>query len=211
MLSTHHRLLFIGDSITDCGRTDPQVSKRDPLGLGYVRFIHDYLLARDPAGAPVVLNRGISGNKVTDLARRWEEDVLREKPDWVSVKIGINDVWHGYKDASLGVPLDQFRSVYADLLRRTKSALPRVKLVLCQPTVIGPPAPADGNVRLRPYVQAVTELAHDFHAVLVPLHSVFLRAQQLRPDYGWAPDGVHPSSAGHMLIARSWLSAVDLL
>ncbi|MFN4243601.1 MAG: GDSL-type esterase/lipase family protein, partial [Tepidisphaerales bacterium] len=93
----------------------------------------------------------------------------------------------------------------------TKAALPRGKRVLRQPTAIPPPAPADGNVRLKPYVQAVTELAHDFHAVLVPLHSVFVRAQQLRPDYAWAPDGVHPSSAGHMLIARTWLSAVDLL
>ncbi|MFN4243600.1 MAG: SGNH/GDSL hydrolase family protein, partial [Tepidisphaerales bacterium] len=140
MLTANHRLLFIGDSITDCGRTDPSMSKRDPIGIGYVRFIQDYLLARDPANAPLVINRGISGNKVTDLAERWERDVLAEKPDWVSVKIGINDVWHGYKDASLAVPIERFRTVYADLLRQTKAALPRVKLVLCQPTVIGPAA-----------------------------------------------------------------------
>lgn len=211
MLMATHRLLFIGDSITDCGRMNPEIAQKDPLGVGYVRFIQDYLLARNPANAPVVINRGVGGNKVTDLAARWERDVLAEKPDWVSVKVGINDVWHGYKDPAAAVPVERFREGYAGLLKQTKAALPRVKLILCQPTVIGPPAPADGNARLKPYVQAVSELAHDFHATLVPLHQAFLRAQQARPDHAWAPDGVHPSSAGQMLIARTWLDTLNLL
>jgi lysophospholipase L1-like esterase len=211
MLQSTTRLLFIGDSITDCGRRDPAITAKDPLGLGFVRNIADYLLARDPANAPVVINRGIGGNKVTDLAARWETDVLHEKPDWLSIKIGINDVWHGYTDPARGVPVAQFREVYGQLLRDTKRALPRVKLILCEPTVIGPPAPADGNERLKPYLGAIHELAHDFHATLVRLHLPFLRAQQLRPDVPWAPDGVHPHSAGNMLIARVWLQTLQLL
>ena len=211
MLTANHRLVFIGDSITECGRLNPDIARTDPLGVGFVRFISDYLLARDPANAPVVINRGIGGNKVTDLAARWEQDVIAETPDWLTVKVGINDVWHAYRDPTGGVPVERFREVYAGLLKQTKAALPRVKLILCQPTVIGPPAPADGNQRLKPYVQVVSELAHDFHATLVTLHQVFLRAQQARPDHPWAPDGVHPSSAGHMLIARTWLEALNLL
>lgn len=211
MLNRTTRLLFIGDSITDCGRLDPRIAATDPLGVGYVRNIADYLLARDAATAPIVINRGIGGNKVTDLAARWTKDVIEERPDWLSIKIGINDVWHGYANAANGIPVPQFHEVYSGLLRETKRLLPRVKLILCEPTVIGPPAPADGNERLKPYLAVLHELAHDFHATLVPLHSAFLRAQQSRPDVPWAPDGVHPHSAGNMLIARVWLQSLGLL
>src|SRR5690554_5891653 len=84
------RLLFIGDSITDCGR------RQDPegIGSGYPRLVRDYLSAKDPDNAPVVLNTGISGNRVTCLQERWKTDVLDLKPDVLSIKIGINDVWH---------------------------------------------------------------------------------------------------------------------
>src|SRR5688500_11041895 len=84
------KLLFIGDSITDAGWQ----GDREALGAGYVRLIHDLLLARDPAAAPNVINRGISGNKITDLAARWQRDVIALDPDMLSVMIGINDVWH---------------------------------------------------------------------------------------------------------------------
>jgi len=202
------RVLFIGDSITDCGR------RTDPLGLGngYVRLIHDYLAAKDPAHAPQVINMGISGNKVTDLRDRWTRDVLDQKPDVLSIKIGINDVWHGFKDPPAGVSIEQFVGVYHALLRQVHNVLPHCKIVLFEPSVIGPPAPADGNKLLQPYVRGVNEVGRGFHVqAVVPLHGLFLRAQQDRPDIAWAPDGVHPSSAGHMLIARAWLSALKLL
>ncbi len=205
-LSPTTRLLFIGDSITDCGRsTDP-----DGLGQGYVRLTRDYLQCKDPANSPIVINRGISGNKVVDLAPRWEADVLAESPDILSIKIGINDVWHGLAGGP-GVPIDQFQTVYRDLLRQVKATLPECKLVLCEPSVIWRPA-GDGIALLQPYVRAVGELAREFGAeYIVPLHRAFVRAREIRPDLEWALDGVHPSSAGHMLIARTWLSATGLL
>src|ERR1041384_3516876 len=117
-LSRTTRLLFIGDSITDCGRAnDP-----DHLGQGYVRLTRDYLQCKDAANAPVIINRGISGNKVVDLAARWQQDVLAERPDILSVKIGINDVWHGLIGGP-GVPIDQFTTVYRDLLRQVNQTL----------------------------------------------------------------------------------------
>ena len=207
-LSASSRLLFIGDSITDCGRRDDP----DALGNGYVRLIRDYLLAKSPATAPQVINRGISGNKVTDLAARWDKDVLRAAPDVLSIKVGINDVWHGLENRGNGVPIGKFKEVYERILRQTQSALPRCALVLCEPSVIWPPQPATGNEILKPYVAAVRELAAQFHAaVLVPLHSVFEQAREKRPDIDWAPDGVHPSASGHMLIARAWLAATGLI
>ncbi|HEX8323704.1 MAG TPA: SGNH/GDSL hydrolase family protein [Tepidisphaeraceae bacterium] len=200
--------VFIGDSITDAGRhEDP-----DGLGDGYVRLVRDYLYAKDPVKAPRVINTGISGNRVTDLAKRWKDDVLDHEPDVVSIKIGINDVWHGLDGGGGGVPIEQFVEMYHVILRQLQAVVPKAKVVLCQPSVIEPPAPANGNAVLQPYVRAVGELKREFNAVaVVPLHAAFVSARRLRPDINWTPDGVHPSSAGHMLIARAWLAETGLL
>src|SRR4051794_13362046 len=85
------RLLFVGDSITDCGRRED----KDELGSGYVRRVRDYLGATQPLRTPQIFNRGISGNKIPDLQSRWDRDVLELNADILSVYIGINDVWHG--------------------------------------------------------------------------------------------------------------------
>src|SRR5690348_8852462 len=89
-ISRQTKLLFIGDSITDCGRA----TDKDQLGSGYVRRVRDWLLAEDPVNCPAVINTGISGNRIVHLAKRWQRDVLDHKPDVVSIMIGINDVWH---------------------------------------------------------------------------------------------------------------------
>ena len=206
-LTPKSKFLFIGDSITDCGRGgDPE-----GLGNGYVRLIRDYLRAKDPAHAPQVINRGVSGNKVTNLKDRWQKDVLDVAPDVLSVMIGINDVWHGLNPGGAGVDLETYRKTYADLLAQVKEKLPNCAITLCEPTVISPPASEKGNEALGPYVAAVRELVLSQKVALVPLHDVFLDAAKGRPDIDWATDGVHPTSSGHMLIARQWLAATELL
>jgi acyl-CoA thioesterase-1 len=207
-LTRDSRWVFIGDSITDAGRFQCP----DGLGNGYVRFIRDWLLASHPASAPEILNRGISGNKVTDLSDRWDADVLQLQPALVSVKIGINDVWHGLRSDRRGTDLATFRSVYQSLLQRLREQHPKALVVLCEPSVIWPPAPEEGHAALQPYVQVVRELAEKFSVrALVPLHGAFNQAREKRPDIPWTTDGVHPGSAGHTLIARSWLAALGLL
>jgi acyl-CoA thioesterase I len=207
-ISSETSLLFIGDSITDCG----QRQDKEGIGSGYVRIIRDWLRAKDPAGAPTILNRGISGHRVTDLKERWERDVIASSPDVLSIKIGINDVWHGLGGRDNGVSIDDYRAVYRELLQQVRDSAPGCRLVLCEPSVIWPPQPEEGNTLLRPYVQAVHEMGEQFGAeCIVPLHETFNRAKAARPDIDWAPDGVHPSSSGHMLIARAWLAATGLL
>ena len=207
-LTRDTRFLFLGDSITDCGRRE---DAPDHLGAGYVRTARDWLLARDPAAAPTVLNRGVGGNTVLDLESRWDRDVIAERPDVLSVMIGINDVWRQLDGLAPGVLIGPFTDTYRRLLEQTRRALPECRLVLCEPTVIGPPVPGDGNGLLLPYVQAVRDLATRFDATLVPLHDPFRAAERARPDVAWAPDGVHPSPAGHALLARQWLAATELL
>ncbi len=202
------RWVFIGDSITDCNRRECP----DGVGDGYVRFIRDWVYALDAANAPQIANVGVSGNRISDLQGRWDVDVLAHRPQLVSIKIGINDVWHNIPPNNRGTDIETFRRGYSDILIRLRAALPGVAIVLCEPSVIWPPAPAQGNELLQPYIAAVHELARQFEAnAVVPLHSVFEKARKARPEIPWAPDGVHPSHYGHMLIARAWLASLGLL
>jgi lysophospholipase L1-like esterase len=135
------KLLFIGDSITDCGRRAEPFA---PYGSGYVNIARALLLARYPERGLEVVNRGIGGNTVRDLDRRWEADVVAEQPDWLSVKIGINDVWRtvsGRTDEA--VPLDEYRATYRRLLERARAATP-ARLILMDPYVIATPVAKAG-------------------------------------------------------------------
>jgi acyl-CoA thioesterase I len=207
-LSRDARWIFIGDSITDSDRMECP----DAIGSGYVRGVRDWLRASLPAQAPQIINKGTSGNTILDLQRRWESDVIANEPQLVSVFIGINDVWHGLDGQGGGTPIKKYTEIYADILRRLKSACPLATIILCEPSAIWPPAPAEGNELLKPYVQAVQDAGVAFEARgVVPLYRAFEKARSERPDIDWLPDGVHPSSSGHMLIARSWLASLGLL
>ena len=201
------KLLFIGDSITDAGRRECP----EGIGASYVRPIRDYLFVTRPATAPIVMNRGIGGNRVVDLAARWQEDVLDLAPDILSIKIGINDVWHGLNGGVNGIPVERFTPVYDDLLQQVRTVLPACRIVLCEPSVIWPPQPPEGNDMLLPYCAAIRALADKYEAdCVVPLHEAFENARRVRPDIAWTADGVHPTSAGHILIAHTWLRAAGL-
>ena len=118
-------LLFIGDSITDCGREHPVGQRWNSLGGGYVSFVDSIMGAVIPGTPITVLNTGISGNRVTDLEARWQRDVLDLEPNWLSVMIGINDVWRHFDsepDAEQVVP-EQYELVYRSILAKTRPQL----------------------------------------------------------------------------------------
>ncbi len=130
------KLVFIGDSITDCGRRG---EVHAPYGNGYVHLARAFLVARYPELGLEILNWGISGNTVRDLAARWEQDVVAEQPDWLSIKIGINDVWRLLANRlDQHVPLDEYATTLRSLLDRTKEAT-SARLILVEPYVIAPP------------------------------------------------------------------------
>jgi lysophospholipase L1-like esterase len=202
------RLLFIGDSITDCGRRED----KDELGSGYVRRLRDFLIATQPERTPIIINRGISGNKIPDLQKRWDRDVIELKPDILSIFIGINDVWHALVPDRAGCPIDHYIAGYRDILSRTRSAFPACELVLCEPSVLWLPEPKNADDLLLPYVDAVHALAKEYQVkYVVPLHSTFNHARAKREDFSLTTDGVHPTSAGHMLIAMTWLKTTGVL
>lgn len=210
-LGRDKRWIFVGDSITDCGR---RTDSKGRLGNGYVRIIHDWLLARSPGDAPTIINRGVDGDCITDVAKRWQTDVIDAAPDVVSFKIGVNDVWRQLDKPKAGTKLTDFVRMYEDLLAQLVKARPGVRLVLVEPSVISLPASAKGNGMILPYAMAIREIASMFKEHVectVPLHGVCVEAEDLRQDINWWADGVHPEPVGHMLFARTWLSETRLL
>lgn len=194
--------VFIGDSVTEAGRFE------DPrgLGYGYVQIIAERL--RRLGSGATVLNRGVSGNRVPDLAARWHEDCLELKPKLVSIAVGVNDTWRRY-DSNDPTSVTKFEEGYRALLESLCGLAPQV--VLMEPFLL--PVSADQEVwreDLDPKIAVVRTLADEFGATLVATDD-FLNARRASPqDESLAPDGVHPSASGHEAIATLWLNTVVL-
>lgn len=204
-------ILFQGDSITDAGRekTHELPNSGSSFGGGYAFLAASALLKNFSSVEPQIYNRGISGNKVFQLADRWKKDCLDLKPDVLSILIGVNDFWHmrnGQYDGSV----ETYEADYRKLLTNTKSVLPNTQLVICQPFVLPGTTAVDENWK-QPFAayQAVAEkICAEFDGIWVPFQKVFDEALKHAPSTWWAPDGVHPSMAGAYLMAAAWLKAV---
>ncbi|CAM4474035.1 SGNH/GDSL hydrolase family protein [Paenibacillus tarimensis] len=203
-------ILFIGDSITDGarGRTD------DPnhiLGHGYVFMIAGRLGFELGGESPQVVNRGISGDRVSDLYARWNEDAISVSPDILSILVGVNDAWAWAHGDSRGAT-DRFRRAYSHLLEETREVLPETRIVLCEPFILKAGTLEENwpkwESRMKQYQEEVRGLAGRYSCLFVPLQELFDEACRQAPAGYWLWDGVHPTAAGHELIARQWLSVV---
>jgi lysophospholipase L1-like esterase len=199
------KVLFIGDSITDCGRRDVAA----PLGDGYVRLLHDLIVGEWPERDIAWVNKGIGGNKVTDLQLRWEDDVIREAPNWLAVKVGINDLHTHLMGDPMGVSPERFGEAYDEILARTAAAT-SAKLILITPFYIS----TDRSSRsfrstvlevLPSYISTVEAMAQKYAARLVRLQPMFERQLAYRPAETFCPEPVHPNRTGHLLIAQEVL------
>ncbi|MGF9700155.1 SGNH/GDSL hydrolase family protein [Paenibacillus sp. MABNR03] len=204
-------ILFQGDSITDGGRS----RNDDPnhfLGHGYAYLISSRLGAELAGKQPRFYNRGVSGDRASDLYARWNEDTFSLKPDLISILIGVNDAWRTMNGEPSGVT-DRLGRAYRHLLEETKEVLPGTGLVLMEPFILKTGATVERwdmwQERIGHYQRLVRELATEFSAVLVPLQDVFNQATEKADASYWLWDGVHPTAAGHELIARQWLSVVQ--
>ena len=186
-------ILFQGDSITD-GNRGRNVDPNHILGHGYVFIIAARHGAAFPERRLDFVNRGISGNTVLDLQRRWQADTLDLKPDVLSILIGVND-------NGKGVPFDQYEETYDKLITAAKTANPKIKLVLCEPFV-RPTGKVNEGIRKRQKI--VARLAQKHGAALVCFQRVFDEAAKHAPADYWIWDGVHPTYRGHQLMADEW-------
>jgi lysophospholipase L1-like esterase len=212
-IEPNQKLLFIGDSITHCQRSEGgELSPWDPwagLGRGYVQQIDVLLNNLKPGLAARVINRGIGGNTVRDLAARWEQDVFALEPDWVSVMVGTNDVWRQF-DVPLqrekGVPIEEYDQSLRDLVART---LPRVRgLVLCTPFVIEGSLQDPFRQRMDRYSAVVRTIAAQQQLPLVDTQAAVDRLLDHWHATALAWDRIHGNASVHMAIALAWLKAV---
>lgn len=204
-------VLFQGDSITDAGRNKQQELPNNArsFGVGYAMHIASYLLEELPTKNLTVYNRGISGNKVYQLADRWEKDCLDLKPNVLSILIGVNDYWHFRNGQYDGTP-EIYENDFRTLLTRTKEALPDLKLVICQPFILTGTSAVDESwvEPFSAYQASALKIADEFGAIWVPFQEAFDKAVELADPRYWAGDGVHPSMAGAKLMANTWLEAM---
>ena len=204
-------ILFQGDSITDAGRDKKKqiANQQKALGAGYAWMAASHLLIKNPQLNLTIHNRGISGNKVHQLANRWDKDCLDLKPDILSIMIGVNDIWHGLNGKYEGT-VKTYEDDFLSLMERTRKALPKTQFVICEPFVLRCGAV---NEKWFPefdrYRAAARKVADQNNATFVPFQSMFDEAVQYAPPKHWAGDGVHPSSHGASLMAHFWTQSVQ--
>lgn len=199
-------ILLIGDSITDCGRREEHA----PYGGGYVSLLRAFTTARHPDARLTWTNRGISGNTVRHMAGRWEDDALAPRPDWLSVMIGINDVWRAFDGhPENAVPLDEYIQTLRTLLRQAVEET-GCRLILADPYIIEPDPTEPQRAASDTFVTVVAGLAEEFDAVHIPTQRVFDAALKTTGSKDWANDRIHPNLAGHALIADAFMKALEI-
>jgi lysophospholipase L1-like esterase len=210
-LSKEYTILFQGDSITDAGRNKEDNSFNNPraLGSGYAMLTAAALLEKYASLNLKIYNKGISGNKVFQLAERWDNDCLEIKPDILSILIGVNDIWHKLNGQYDGTP-EIYKRDYIALLERTRKSLPNVKLIICEPFAVRGIKAVDDKwyPEFYEYQKAAKEIAEQFGATFIPYQKVYDEAEKQAPGSYWTGDGVHASLAGAQLMAQAWLAAV---
>jgi lysophospholipase L1-like esterase len=204
------KLVMIGDSITDCGRGRPVgESGNGTLGNGYVNFVDAWLGAAHPEWRIRVVNMGVGGNTVRDLESRWKTDALALKPDWLSVMIGINDVWRHFDskmDPGLHVPPEEYARTLERLVR---AAQPKVRgLVLMTPFFVEPDRAELMRAMADRYGAIVRRIAERHRAIFVDTQAAMDAALREIHPMSLAMDRVHVNQAGHMILARAFLQAV---
>ncbi len=206
-------ILMQGDSITDAGRDKGRKEVNDGRGMGrgYVYQIVSSLLGAYPEEKMNFYNRGISGNKVFQLADRWDEDCMLLKPDVLSILIGVNDFWHSLRDYDGTV--EKYDEDFRKLLDRTLIGYPKIKLIIGEPFAIK----GGGSINEKwypdfpKYQVAAAKIADDYKAKFIPYQQIFDEALKHAPVSYWCPDGVHPSIAGGYLMKEAWNKAFQQL
>lgn len=211
-LAPRSKLLFIGDSITDCERARPVGEGLfGAVGKSYVSLVEGFLGAIHPAHTIRVVNMGTSGNTVLDLKARWQTDVLDLAPDWLSIMIGVNDVWRQFdlpRQTEIHVSPEVYEKTLAELVRKTR---PKVTgLILLAPFYIEPNRTDAMRARMDQYGAIVKKTAAKHGAQFLDTQAAFDAVLQHMHANAIAWDRVHPNIVGHAIIARAFMKAIGV-
>ena len=205
------KILFQGDSITDAGRDH---AGEYHFGFGYATLVTAKLGNKYP-GEYEFNNKGISGNRIVDIYARIKADIINLKPDYMSLLIGINDVWHEVGNKN-GVNNKKFEKIYCMLIEEIKEVLPEIKIMILEPFVLKATATEENweyfykETKLRG--ETAKKVAEKYKLPFVSLQDKFDEAMKKYNDaLYWTKDGVHPTAAGHQIIANEWEKAFEKL
>lgn len=204
------KLVMIGDSITDAGRAKPVGEGLfDAEGKGYVSIVRGWISGVYPEQRIRVVNMGTSGNTVADLKSRWSTDVIDLSPDWLSVMIGINDVWRQF-DMPLQSEFHVLPEQYEHTLNEiVAAARPSLKgLVLMTPYYLEPNRADPMRRTMDAYRAIVKKIADKYNAIYIDTQAAFDRVMQHCHPNALAWDRVHPNVIGHTIIARAFLKGI---
>lgn len=210
LLHAHDVIVFQGDSITDGGRQKTGSDYNHIMGQDYAYILAGQIGFESPERELQFINRGVGGDWVSDLASRWQDDAIALKPDLLSILVGVNDTLSSRRPSESA---EAFEETYDRLLRLTIAALPLAKIVLGEPFVLPvgkhKTTYAQDIAEIRKRQEVVGRLAAKYHLPLVRYQLAFDKACQRAPAEHWSWDGIHPTYAGHGLMAREWLETVD--
>ncbi len=205
-------ILFQGDSITESQRFR---EFPDHMGSGFAIMVAGELGFNHP-GKYHFANRGIAGQKSTDVYGRIQADIIDEKPDFMSLLVGVNDVWHGI-DYNWGETPETYERVLTSIVEETLAALPDVKIMIIEPFVLEADATRSTEEKPEKWetfsrevairAKIAKEIAKKYSLKFMTLQDKFEAAAEKTGTAYWLEDGVHPSPAGHELIAREWIKA----
>ena len=199
-------ILFQGDSITDVGRNREIDRLR---GMGYATMVAGEI-GLDYPNEFEIINRGISGNRIVDIYARIGKDIIALQPDYMSLLIGVNDVWHELNNNN-GIEEEKFEMVYCLVIDELKAKLPNLKLMILEPFVLEGPSTTEHidyfRTETAKRAAAAKRVADKYGIKFIPLQEKFNEAAKKAPETYWLADGVHPTAAGHELIAREWIKA----
>ena len=210
-IAKNSKFILQGDSVTDAGRARPVAEGLfNPHGTGYPNIVQGLLTSVYPDYMIRVVNMGVSGNTSRDLKARWKTDTLDLRPDWVSIMIGINDIWRQFDvpqmpEASVGP--DDYRRNLQDILDMTK---PVVQGIVLLPPVFWELNTQDPMAaRAREYGAICRELAAKNGVLFADAQAYADRVlKHCHPAYiSW--DRVHPNIPGHNVLAHALLDALD--
>ena len=211
-IAPHSKLVLIGDSITDCERARPVGEGLfGAVGKSYAGLLEGFLGAIHPAHAIRVVNMGTSGHTVLDLKARWQTDVLDLKPDWVSLMIGVNDVWRQFdlpRQTEIHVSPEVYENTLHELARKTRRKV--MGLIMLAPFYIEPNRADAMRARMDQYGAIVRKIAARHGALFIDTQAAFDEVLQHMHPNAIAWDRVHPNIIGHSIIARAFLKAIGV-
>lgn len=202
-------LVMAGDSVTDCGRRyESEPAGWGSFGDGYVNLVNAFLCSMYPENEVMVVNRGVNGNTIVDLEKRWDKDILELNPTWVTVLIGINDVWghfSGQLEHRRTVDEATYRRLYESIVKRTINKVSG--MIILSPFMMEKNKNDEMRQMVETYAGIAREIAEKYGLMYVDLQKRMDKFLESLSSYHISQDRVHPDIKGHMIIAKTIMDA----